>query len=70
MALDYEAAIVSSASTLSAENGAYATAVATAKRPEMIRGYEDIKLRSVRAYLAKFAECGEHALAARARALG
>lgn len=53
---EYRALVLRLAAELSAENRA--TAVAAAEAAELVRGYEDVKLASVRRYRARLAELG------------
>jgi indolepyruvate ferredoxin oxidoreductase len=52
----YEELVREIASTLSTDN--YATAIAVAEAPDLIRGYEDVKLRNVDRYRARLHELG------------
>lgn len=52
----YEELVREIASTLSTDN--YVTAIAVAEAPDLIRGYEDVKLRNVDRYRARLHELG------------
>jgi len=55
---DYEAGVEAALDALERGTGDLASAIALAKAPEAIRGYEEIKLESVRVYLDQLAALG------------
>lgn len=58
---DYETAVGAAIDAVLHGTGDRAAAIALANAPETIRGYEEIKLRNVRQYLAELAERGASA---------